>query len=620
MTMDSDISHEETGTGNNGENVSNQENVSIQENVNHGENVSIQENVSNQENVNIQENVSNQGNVSNQENVSNEVNENVNNVNDGINNVNNMMNNNVNSHLENLLAQILDEVQGLHDQLEDVENELTDTEEEAGEVDDDLDTDEELDEIFHLVGDLIGDLDEGSDSDEDNPVEVQNDSESDNEADETNAVDYDQSLPVTHSYMGADMEDLKGRTIRDDGEVMLMPLVYKPDIVLVPGQILPLVFFHPQPIFMMEKVIAGDKTFGLIFGKSDGRSRLSNSSSFSSVGVTCEIFSAKQDVQHGVMTMSIKAEGRQRFELLSKEAQFDGALMGRIKILPDVYLPACPPSSLLYTQYTQASCVRSQIVNNNYLLQNHKWKDDQARYMIGFQRKTIPMLCSSLTPYPGWVYKLYNPYFLMDCLLHEIRSWNNNIDLNTLPTDPTSFSHWITSNLPLTNNMKIELLEINATPLRLRRQIEIINQCATGLSCDKCSTIVADKNDLFSLSKRGPMDAYVNPQGHVHETVTFYKAQNISLHGRSSTEYSWFPGYAWTVAICKRCRNHLGWKFKASKKDLVPRKFWGLTRASLRPVFKEASEEESVKLKEHEENDESPAIPHTTSFQYESSI
>lgn len=38
------------------------------------------------------------------------------------------------------------------------------------------------------------------------------------------------------------------------------------------------------------------------------------------------------------------------------------------------------------------------------------------------------------------------------------------------------------------------------------------------------------------------MAAYVNPGGHVHETVTFYKARNLSLSGRSSTEYSWFPG------------------------------------------------------------------------------
>jgi len=30
----------------------------------------------------------------------------------------------------------------------------------------------------------------------------------------------------------------------------------------------------------------------------------------------------------------------------------------------------------------------------------------------------------------------------------------------------------------------------------------------------------------------------------------------------------------------------MGWKFTSTKKELKPRKFWGLTRAALRPVFK----------------------------------
>lgn len=106
------------------------------------------------------------------------------------------------------------------------------------------------------------------------------------------------------------------------------------------------------------------------------------------------------------------------------------------------------------------------------------------------------------------------------------------------------------------------------------------------------------------------------PQNHIR----IIKAFNLITLKFISYYKSLCVRYAWTIAICKRCHSHLGWKFKASKKDLVPRKFWGLTRASLRPVFKETNEEEKVKLKEHEENDESPAIPHATSFQYESSI
>lgn len=47
---------------------------------------------------------------------------------------------------------------------------------------------------------------------------------------------------------------------------------------------------------------------------------------------------------------------------------------------------------------------------------------------------------------------------------------------------------------------------------------------------------------LCSLSLYGPMAAYVNPHGYVHETLTVYKANNLNLVGRPSTLHSWFPG------------------------------------------------------------------------------
>ena len=51
--------------------------------------------------------------------------------------------------------------------------------------------------------------------------------------------------------------------------------------------------------------------------------------------------------------------------------------------------------------------------------------------------------------------------------------------------------------------------------------------------------------------------------------------------GQPSEEYSWFPGYAWVILNCKMCRGHMGWKFIATKKDLKPQRFYGITRYSL---------------------------------------
>ena len=60
--------------------------------------------------------------------------------------------------------------------------------------------------------------------------------------------------------------------------------------------------------------------------------------------------------------------------------------------------------------------------------------------------------------------------------------------------------------------------------------------------------------------------------------------------------------YAWTIAECGQCRNHLGWRFTSVKRGLNPSKFWGLTRASLRPTL--VYEEES-----DPENKRTPAAP-----------
>lgn len=45
------------------------------------------------------------------------------------------------------------------------------------------------------------------------------------------------------------------------------------------------------------------------------------------MGVTCEIYSVKESEEYGVDQLSIKAEGRQRFKILSKEMQMDGLVL-----------------------------------------------------------------------------------------------------------------------------------------------------------------------------------------------------------------------------------------------------------------------------------------------------
>lgn len=48
---------------------------------------------------------------------------------------------------------------------------------------------------------------------------------------------------------------------------------------------------------------------------------------------------------------------------------------------------------------------------------------------------------------------------------------------------------------------------------------------------------------MLVMSSDGPLNAYVNPHGFVHEVITVYNANGLALQGRPDKAHSWFPGY-----------------------------------------------------------------------------
>ena len=55
---------------------------------------------------------------------------------------------------------------------------------------------------------------------------------------------------------------------------------------------------------------------------------------------------------------------------------------------------------------------------------------------------------------------------------------------------------------------------------------------------------------------------FANPHGIVFEIGCFRNAPGCRTQGAATLEFSWFSGYAWRLAICGRCLNHLGWRFQ----------------------------------------------------------
>lgn len=405
-------------------------------------------------------------------------------------------------------------------------------------------------------------LPENEEEEDENDMESEDrDSE---EAEKPTVITFDPSLPTSHAYLGSDMEEFHGRTVHDDDSCQTIPVLPHTAVMLVPGQTLPLQLFRPQEVSMMRSVIQRDRTFAVLpcdSGDPDAN-----------FGTTAEIYAYREEQEYGIETVKVKAVGRQRFKVHEIRAQADGIKQAKVQILPERILPdplsavQLTPLSRLYVQPP----AKSQTQSSNQ--DRCRWKNSQRKFH-----------CASLTPWPPWVYALYDSESLMGRVKKQLHEWDENLKDDSLPTNAVDFSYRVAACLPIDDALRLHLLKIGSAIQRLRCELDIMDRC-TSLCCKQCQdTEITTKNEIFSLSLYGPMAAYVNPHGYVHETLTVYKANNLNLVGRPSTLHSWFPGYAWTVAQCRTCRSHMGWKFTATKKDLSPLRFWGLTRSALLP-------------------------------------
>jgi hypothetical protein len=86
------------------------------------------------------------------------------------------------------------------------------------------------------------------------------------------------------------------------------------------------------------------------------------------------------------------------------------------------------------------------------------------------------------------------------------------------------------------------------------------------LRCRACEAEITREDERIEMSG-AHAHTFVNPHGHVFEIGCFARAPGCAVLGPGSAFFSWFPGYAWRIAVCSQCRTHLGWSFGD---------FWGL--------------------------------------------
>ncbi|KAG0572193.1 hypothetical protein KC19_VG075100 [Ceratodon purpureus] len=198
------------------------------------------------------------------------------------------------------------------------------------------------------------------------------------------------------------------------------------------------------------------------------------------------------------------------------------------------------------------------------------WSTDAGKWRYKAQ-------CSA---WPHWVYRQFDAYDLARRAADMLRQMAELPRLEAMVRTPSLLSYYIASNMPLQDATRQELLEVDGTVYRLRREIELL-ESMDQLRCKRCLDIKARRSDMLVMSADGPISAYVNAHGYVHETLTLHRASRLVLAGQPQTANSWFPGYAWVLAECSACTEHMGWRFTAVAKETRPKAFWGIRRSQL---------------------------------------
>ena len=89
------------------------------------------------------------------------------------------------------------------------------------------------------------------------------------------------------------------------------------------------------------------------------------------------------------------------------------------------------------------------------------------------------------------------------------------------------------------------------------------------LVCVNCLHRITKNESRISMNG-GNEHIFTNPLGETFRLGCFRDAPGCRVFGEPTTEHTWFPGYAWAVAVCGGCGEHLGWQYTGADR------FYGL--------------------------------------------
>jgi hypothetical protein len=80
------------------------------------------------------------------------------------------------------------------------------------------------------------------------------------------------------------------------------------------------------------------------------------------------------------------------------------------------------------------------------------------------------------------------------------------------------------------------------------------------LFCNFCKNLITNEDEAISVED-SHTHTFSNPAGYIYTISCYQTAPGCAVVGEKTTDYSWFTGYAWQLALCHSCHEQLGWQF-----------------------------------------------------------
>jgi hypothetical protein len=112
------------------------------------------------------------------------------------------------------------------------------------------------------------------------------------------------------------------------------------------------------------------------------------------------------------------------------------------------------------------------------------------------------------------------------------------------------------------------------TKLNSEPVIKTLAMQPDDLLCYLCLNKICSASDRFLYQGNSSFE-FRNPSGQLFSILTVTRAPGCKPVGSSTTDFTWFEGHAWTVCLCGKCGQQMGWKYTGKTS------FFGLIRSRL---------------------------------------